>query len=432
MLTKRNIYDILEVSKEIDNQSKEVKKMASRAVENIVRIFKNHSEVPVRITEPTAETMQALVDEFGEELMAEVAGTVKANGLWDIMNSSFLKYYRANKKVYAEQEEQRAKLEEQLEEKKKFDIEQEQSNMSLGLVEKALARVMIDEYSPVLAESVIKNAKDFIEKEYGKITKTIEYVVPEHGKIDEVTHEEFETVLNFVMMDEPVMLIGPAGTGKNVICKQIAKTLGLDFYFSNAVTQEYKLTGFIDANGTFQETEFYKAFKNGGVFMLDEIDASIPEVLVILNAAIANRYFDFPNGKIEAHENFRVVAAGNTFGHGASYQYVGRNQLDGASLDRFAQVEINYSPKIEEALTSDTELINFIRKFRKACDDNGNNHIVSYRTITRLDKMAKVMPIEKCLKTCLLKNMENDSINMIVRTFRADTRWEAGLRACSN
>lgn len=46
--------------------------------------------------------------------------------------------------------------------------------------------------------------------------------------------------------------------------------------------------------GNYQETQFFKAFTEGGLFMLDEMDASIPEVLVILNAAIANRYFDFP------------------------------------------------------------------------------------------------------------------------------------------
>ena len=77
--------------------------------------------------------------------------------------------------------------------------------------------------------------------------------------------------------------------------------------------------------------------------MLDEMDASIPEVLVILNAAIANRYFDFPApiGYVEANPNFRVIAAGNTTGHGADFEYVGRNQLDGASLDRFAVVKID-------------------------------------------------------------------------------------------
>ena len=401
-----------------------------REVERVVDTFKRANNVVVRLTEATENSVSKLIDKYGVDILVEIASLGTADGLWDVMNSSFIRYYQASKSVHEEDAIENEKLQQQLEAKKKIDLEKEKSNISLGLVEKALAKVMMEEYAPTLAEGVFKSASELIEREYGKIVKTIEYKVPEHGTIAEVTHEEFETVLNFVMANEPVMLVGPAGTGKNVICKQVAKILNLDFHFSNAVTQEYKLTGFIDANGTYQETEFYKAFKNGGLFMLDEIDASIPEVLVILNAAIANRYFDFPNGKIEAHENFRVIAAGNTYGLGASYQYVGRNQLDAASLDRFAQVEINYSPRIEEALTTDAELIDFIRKFRKECANNGNNHVVSYRTITRLDKMAKVMPIEKCLKTCLLKNMEEDSLNMLVRSFGGNSRWEQALRNC--
>ena len=46
-----------------------------------------------------------------------------------------------------------------------------------------------------------------------------------------------------INLDIPVFLTGPAGVGKNVICKQVAEALGLDFYFSNAISQEYKVTG---------------------------------------------------------------------------------------------------------------------------------------------------------------------------------------------
>ena len=75
--------------------------------------------------------------------------------------------------------------------------------------------------------------------------------------------------------------IGPAGTGKNFIAKQVADALGLDFYFSNAVTQEYKITGYGDANGEFVKTQFFDAFTKGGLFLLDEMDASCPEALIV-------------------------------------------------------------------------------------------------------------------------------------------------------
>ena len=119
--------------------------------------------------------------------------------------------------------------------------------------------------------SVMDFTKPFIEKyiseTYGLLPKTIEVKTEtETKKVMGSTHHEFETILKLVAADIPVFLTGPAGCGKNVICKQIAEALGKEFYFSNAVTQEYKITGFIDANGKYQETQFYKAFTQGGAF----------------------------------------------------------------------------------------------------------------------------------------------------------------------
>ena len=263
-----------------------------------------------------------------------------------------------------------------------------------------------------IVEMMMPKIQEKVEKEIGAIPKRIEVKCNDQFKIIQgATHEKFETVLNMVNLDIPVYLTGKAGTGKNVICKQVAEALGLDFYFTNAVTQEYKLTGFIDANGKYQDTQFFKAFTKGGLFFLDEMDASVPETLVILNAAIANRYFDFPCGKFEAHPKFRVIAAGNTFGTGADINYTGRYSLDRASLDRFAVVKIDYSPNIEEAIADgDTELISFCRAFREATDKAGVECLCSYRTMERVKKLATVMDkLEDVLETSLTKGMDQDT-----------------------
>ena len=213
----------------------------------------------------------------------------------------------------------------------------------------------------------------------------------------------------------PVYLTGKAGTGKNVICQQVAEALGLDFYFTNAVTQEYKLTGFIDANGNYQETQFYKAFTKGGLFFLDEMDASIPETLIILNAAIANRYFDFPNGKVSANPNFRVIAAGNTVGTGADNNYTGRYCLDRASLDRFAMVNIDYSKKIEMAMANNNKnLVSFCHRFREITDKAGIECLFSYRTIDRIAKLETVISnLSEVLSISLLKGMDEDTLSIL-------------------
>lgn len=311
---------------------------------------------------------------------------------------------------------------------------------SLGILEKAvvelIAKTQADKIESEIMGNVEKTVRDFIKDEYGTIERKITTVVDgKKAEMQGIQHEKFETVLKFVSNNEPVFLTGPAGSGKNVICKQIAEALGLKFYFTNAVTQEYKLTGFTDAMGNYQPTQFYEAFTKGGVFMLDEMDASIPEVLVILNAAIANRYFDFPApiGYVEAHEDFRVIAAGNTVGQGASSQYVGRTQLDGASLDRFALVEIDYSESIENTVADgDVELADFCRAYRKSAIKSGQQIIVSYRAIGRLAKMIKIMDLEEALKTCLVKGTEKDDLNIIVNGISKESKYKDALKNVVN
>ena len=303
------------------------------------------------------------------------------------------------------------------------EVVPEKPEFAMAVLEKVImqtiAQTQVEKIENQIMSGVADKVKEFIQKEYGTLERKVVTVV-DGKKVDlgegEILHEKFDTICKFVANNEPVFLTGQAGTGKNVLCQQVAKALGLDFYFTNAVTQEYKITGFTDAMGVFHETQFYKAFKNGGLFMLDEMDASIPEVLIILNAAIANRYFDFPApiGYVEAHPNFRVVSAGNTYGLGANYDYVGRNQLDMASLDRFAMVRVDYSKAIELRVANGNEdLVNFCEDFRQASIKAGVRCVVSYRAIGRLAKMESLFDLQEAIKSCLTKSLEKDDLNAI-------------------
>lgn len=258
-----------------------------------------------------------------------------------------------------------------------------------------------------------KGISESIKAEMAK--KELEEVVekPVWKNPGEVFHSKFEMIKTCVESKIPVYLAGPAGSGKNHTLEQVAKQLGLEFYFTNSVQQEYKLTGFIDAGGKFHETEFYKAFKNGGLFFLDEMDASIPEVLVLLNAAIANGYFEFPNGKITAHEDFRVVAAGNTVGSGADEAYTGRMVLDQATLDRFAIIEFGYDLKIELALAKgNADLVSFIEDLRKQAEQKGVRATFSYRCISMVVKLETAgMKLDEIIRIAVVKGMDKDTVN---------------------
>ena len=276
-----------------------------------------------------------------------------------------------------------------------------------------IKEVPLDELKTKLETDV----DNYIRTVYGVLPKKIEITNNEVKKeMTGLFHKKFNEILNIVNKGVPLMLTGPAGAGKNHTLEQVAEALNLDFYFTNAVTQEYKLTGFIDAGGVYQETQFYKAYTGGGLFFLDEVDASCPEALIILNSAIANGYFDFPNGRANANENFRIVCAGNTYGTGADMVYVGRNALDGATLDRFVVIEFDYDEDIERQLAYDDELYNFIVALRKAIKDASLRYIVSMRATINSTKLLEIgVPKKDILKSVVIKNMQIDDLNVIIK-----------------
>lgn len=297
------------------------------------------------------------------------------------------------------------------------------------MLREAMMKTLVD----MNLDSIQEQIKERLVNEFGfKPVRHVVKMAKVETEVDEVVHHEFDTVLHWVANDTPIYMYGGAGSGKNVLAEQVAKALNLDFYFMNSVTDEFKISGFIDAYGVYHETEFYKAFKNGGLFFLDELDASAPEVLVCLNAAIANRYFSFPTGRVEAHKDFRVIAAGNTLGTGADASYTGRMQLDAASLNRFVVVEIDYDPAIDLLCAGgDTELVEFIELFRKVTKSCGLPVVASYRNITQIRVAMEKLNVKKALLQCLCKEMNQDDINIVAErmsSMRGANKYYDGFR----
>ena len=234
--------------------------------------------------------------------------------------------------------------------------------------------------------------KDFEKlKQIVNSTRTIEIKTSKGKKKklkDKMVHEKFELVLDFLVESIPVLVYGETGSGKTFMAKQIADVNDWDYYFCNQVTEEYKLTGYMDAKGEYQTTSFFEAFTKGGLFCIDEIDASIPEVIVCLNMALANGKFNFPHGQFDMHKDFRVIACANTIG-GATSNYTGRNKLDKATLDRFVTIEMDYDNMLErKIITEDTvELLLALRKYV----NHERNINISFSTRCGLyyDKMKK-------------------------------------------
>lgn len=236
-------------------------------------------------------------------------------------------------------------------------------------------------------------------------------------------HKALEDVLLMVVAGAQPFLVGPSGSGKTTLARQIATVLDRPFYIASRVSSEYKLTGFVDAHGKTVRTAFREAFEHGGVFLFDEVDASDPDALTAFNAATAcstGETADFPDGAVARHEHFVAIAAGNTFGRGADRQYVGRNQLDAATLDRFQVYEVDYDEQLELLIAGNDQWTGYVQKVRKAIDAEKVRHVVSPRaSITGAKLLAAGMARAKVEEACIWKGLDNAQRSRVMTRINA-------------
>lgn len=243
--------------------------------------------------------------------------------------------------------------------------------------------------------------------------------------------EKFEYLVNIVSAGKPLYMYGPAGSGKSFTAKQIAEALGLPYFETSQAMFSYDLKGYGDAGGNYVETPFYKAFTQGGLFFLDEVDASASEAMVVLNNAIANRRFDFPVvGMVNAHEKFRVVAAGNTRMTGATLAYSARQMQDSSFKNRFFFEVMGYDRRIELQLANnDKEIVEFAHDLRKAARDSQILQLCTYRQIQDLAMLDGCCADDAhLLRGSVLQEKEIDEIEILRdRLEHKNNRWAKAM-----
>lgn len=204
-------------------------------------------------------------------------------------------------------------------------------------------------------------------------------------------HAKYDEVKKLVRADIPVLLSGEKGSGKTTLAKQVSEGLELQFYCMSMTRQTTlgMLLGFRNVNGKYIESELYKAVKSGGVFLLDEINAGDPNVLLSLNT-IENGYVSFPEGIVECHEDFRLMATANPDNFS---EYTGRAKLDAATLDRFDIVEVPRDADLEQSLV-DSDTYRHMKCIRKALEENNSSIVVSMRDSQRYQKRKELDLLE--------------------------------------
>jgi hypothetical protein len=251
-------------------------------------------------------------------------------------------------------------------------------------------------------------------------------------------HYRFPLIVASITAEVPILITGPAGSGKTSAALNAAKLLGLHavpMSFS-PMTTEAALVGFVDAGGTYRQTGFVDAFRNGAVFVADEFDAARPDVAIKLNSAVGNRILTLPTGEIvEAHQNFQFVACANTYGTGPDATYTGRNRLDGATLDRLFTLAFPHDDGLEAALVgvevesppcdlasggavTAVEWLATVQGVRELLDESGEDVVISQRATLMGVALASVgVGRDWLFEGLLLKGLRGTTRNA-VESFR--------------
>lgn len=223
------------------------------------------------------------------------------------------------------------------------------------------------------------------------------------AKIEGAHHTALPRLLKLVAAGfRNFLIVGPAGSGKTTLARDLAKAL-TRAYASISCTSgmsESSLTGraipnLATGDVVYQSTQFVATYEGGGVFLIDEVDAADPNVMLVINSALANGHMPLPNRTeaptAERHDDSIIICAANTWGTGADRQYVGRNQLDAAFLDRFvgATIEVNYDRELESSLVGDANICARVWTIRDKVMDLKLRRVVGTRFLLSVARLVR-------------------------------------------
>ncbi len=172
--------------------------------------------------------------------------------------------------------------------------------------------------------------------------------------------ELLQDLTNFIFtdVDYGFWMIGGHGTGKTSIAEQVAARFGIQC-FSETCSER---TEFLDLFGynipcaggkmKFVHGGLYLAMQNGGICVLNEVDAMSPSELIKLNELLGGKPVYVPQTEswLVPHKDFRLIVTSNTNGTSDDPRYIGTGQLNAAFKDRFMKTYVDYlPPEVEEA-----------------------------------------------------------------------------------
>jgi len=166
--------------------------------------------------------------------------------------------------------------------------------------------------------------------------------------------QEFASDVDYCIKHKyPVALTGHCGTGKTSLIYEMAAKAGQPVIRVNA-NQQTTISDFVGhwavkaGEMVWIDGALPYAMRNGCWLIIDEIDYAEPAILSALNAVLepSRRLMlkEKGNEVVEAHEEFRVFATGNTLGQMQQYRslYQGTTVMNEAFMDRWRLFKVDY------------------------------------------------------------------------------------------
>ena len=224
-----------------------------------------------------------------------------------------------------------------------------------------------------------------------------DYVLPDWAK------KYFAQWLRFSARLGALYVTGPSGCGKTSAIKQVAARANWPVYECTAHgrLEMSDLIGHLsmmkDGSMAFQYGPLSLAMRDGGLFLLNEIDLLDPSIAVGLNSILDGSPLIIPeNGGeiIRPHKRFRFIATANSNGGGDdSGMYTGVLVQNMALMDRFSVIRAEY-------LDADTE-VSIVSHHKGSIPDDVVRNMVSLAAAVRTANVGtrEGVPVAKTFST---------------------------------
>ena len=242
------------------------------------------------------------------------------------------------------------------------------------------------------------------------------------------------------MMFFPVYIYGVSGIGKTFQIEQACAKFKRPMFrcqINKDMCNEDLIGSYslIDGNTVWIDGPVLRAYRSGGVLVLDEIDLN--PGLMVLQVVLENKPLYVPQTGELVHptKGFTVFATGNTKGDGGDPKYIGTSVLNDAFLERFVTITEQTIPAIKveekiirnymriEGINLDEPIIqNYLKFIDTVRQSYMNNAIDVYLSSRRIQYILKIYKLsgnfDKSIEMAL-RRYSNEERDALIKAYKA-------------